>query len=568
VTSYVLAGLSPVTGYSFSVFARDSVGNTAKAVSVKLTTPSASHSVGGAVSGLSGTVVLQDNGASTLAVSGNGPFAFASLVHDHASYNVTVRTYPTGQRCSVAHGSGTVAGVNVTNVAVSCANSAPSASASDNFVRANGNLGPNWTDMADGGMAISGQTAMGGAGVTGDMWTEASFTSDQFAQITLTSAQLTGNQWIGAAVRAQHGGQDAYVALYTLQGGPQLMLFLRQGGAWNPLGSYNCGLLPAGTRIGMTAVGNTLSVTERLPSDTYAIQRIGYSDGTLTGGAPGVMANGTAKAATWSGGNAGFQVGYRGTSSGIANYDIVSANDGYGPQELRVLQPSHPASGVAHNLMIVLPVEPGLGTTYGDGLATVQALGAQDKYNLTVVEPTFAYYPWYGNSSSDRNVQYETFVTQELVPWLKQHLATTGKEQIWLLGFSKSGFGAQDLILKHPGVFALAASWDFPADMSSYDQYDGTVMNFGTDANFQANYRLTPSFVQAHAVPFQSGNRIWIGGYSLYQADMSNYDKLLTAAGIKHTTEIPAYAAQGWGSGWVPLAMAALYQDSLSLPVG
>jgi hypothetical protein len=561
VTSYIFKGLSPVTTYSFSVFARDSVGNTAKAASVTMTTPSAFHTVGGTVSGLSGTVVLQVNGGSTLAVGGNGPFAFASLFKDGARYNVTVRTYPAGQACPVVNGSGAVAGVNVANVAVRCAGSA-----SDNFARANGHLGPNWTDMADGGMAISAKAAVGGgSGVTGDIWTAASFTSDQFAQITLTSTQPTGGQWIGAAVRAQHSGQDAYVGLYSANNGsPQLMLFLRQGGGnWQQLGSYNCGPLPAGTRIGVAAVGNSVAVTEN------GVQRIGAGGATLTGGAPGIMAFGKAAASTWSGGNAGFRVSYQNTSSsGVQSYDVLSANDGYGPQVLRVLQPSHPASGVAHNFMIVLPVEPGLGTTYGDGLATVQALGAQDKYNLTIVEPTFKFHPWYGNSSSDPHVQYETFVTRELVPWLKQHFATTGNEQVWLLGFSKSGFGAQDLILRHPDVFTLAAGWDFPADMSSYDQYDESATNYGTNANFQANYRLTASFVQAHAAPFQHGNRIWIGGYALYQVDMSAYDQLLTAAGIAHSTETPAPAIQAWDSGWVSQALAALHQDSLNLPAG
>ncbi|MGN6520131.1 MAG: hypothetical protein ACTHK2_11980, partial [Dokdonella sp.] len=36
---------------------------------------------------------------------------------------VTVGTQPSGQTCSVANGSGTVSGANVTNVAVTCANS-------------------------------------------------------------------------------------------------------------------------------------------------------------------------------------------------------------------------------------------------------------------------------------------------------------------------------------------------------------------------------------------------------------------------------------------------------------
>ena len=80
------------------------------------------------------------------------------------------------------------------------------------------------------------------------------------------------------------------------------------------------------------------------------------------------------------------------------SYDVISANDGYGPQTLRVLRPRIRRPGVAHNFLIVLPVEAGLGTTYGDGLATLQALDAQDQYNLTIVEPSFAIDPWYADN--------------------------------------------------------------------------------------------------------------------------------------------------------------------------
>jgi predicted peptidase len=41
----------------------------------------------------------------------------------------------------------------------------------------------------------------------------------------------------------------------------------------------------------------------------------------------------------------------------------------------------------------------------------------------------------------------------------------TGDEQNWLIGFSRSGLGAQDLLLKHPDTFAVAASWDFPGQV-------------------------------------------------------------------------------------------------------
>ena len=155
-------------------------------------------------------------------------------------------------------------------------------------------------------------------------------------------------------------------------------------------------------------------------------------------------------------------------------------------------------------------------------------------------------------------------MTQELVPWIKQNLATTGHEQTWLIGFSKSGIGGQDLILKHPDLFSLAASWDFPADMSSYDQY-GAASSYGTDANFQANYRLTPAFLDAHKAPFLNNNRIWIGGYDVFQTDISDYNALLTAEGIAHSTETPQNVAHRWDSGWVPIALTSLYQDSLNL---
>jgi hypothetical protein len=259
---------------------------------------------------------------------------------------------------------------------------------------------------------------------------------------------------------------------------------------------------------------------------------------------------------------------YLGTDAqGIKLYSVISADNGDGPQIVRVLTPVHPASWVSHNFLIVLPVEAGLGSTYGDGLATLQALDAQDEYNLTIIEPTFAIDPWYANNPNDRDVQYETFMTQELVPWIKKSLATTGHEQVWLIGFSKSGLGAQDLILKHPDVFTLAASWDSPFDMSSYDQFGGDpAANYGTDANFQVNYRLTKAFVYGHRAPFLTCNRIWVGGYGLYATDDSDYNALLNSEGIAHSTETPQYMAHSWDSGWVPIALAALYQDSLNLP--
>src|SRR6266705_1488263 len=83
--------------------------------------PASSFAIGGTTSGLSGTVVLQNNGGDNLTISVNGGFTFAAALTNSSPYAVTVLAQPAGQICTVANGIGTVAGANITNVAVTCA---------------------------------------------------------------------------------------------------------------------------------------------------------------------------------------------------------------------------------------------------------------------------------------------------------------------------------------------------------------------------------------------------------------------------------------------------------------
>ena len=57
--------------------------------------------------------------------------------------------------------------------------------------------------MSDGGMAISSQVVVGTkSSYSGDIRTGETYLSNQSSQIEVTSTQLSGGQWIGAAVRA------------------------------------------------------------------------------------------------------------------------------------------------------------------------------------------------------------------------------------------------------------------------------------------------------------------------------------------------------------------------------
>jgi 6-phosphogluconolactonase (cycloisomerase 2 family) len=103
------------------VTASNSGGNTSFNLVITVNAPVINYSVGGSVSGLTGSgLVLANNGGNNLAIGANGAFTFTQLIATGANYAVTVATQPAGQNCTVAQGTGAVAGANVTNVAVTC----------------------------------------------------------------------------------------------------------------------------------------------------------------------------------------------------------------------------------------------------------------------------------------------------------------------------------------------------------------------------------------------------------------------------------------------------------------
>ncbi len=116
-TTYTFADAGSKTLYAW---ARDAAGNISASASAPVTVTLPTYTVGGSVSGLSGTVTLQNNGSDDLDLTSNGPYAFATALNDGAAYNVTVLNQPSGQLCSVDHYYGTIAGAAVSDINISC----------------------------------------------------------------------------------------------------------------------------------------------------------------------------------------------------------------------------------------------------------------------------------------------------------------------------------------------------------------------------------------------------------------------------------------------------------------
>lgn len=259
--------------------------------------------------------------------------------------------------------------------------------------------------------------------------------------------------------------------------------------------------------------------------------------------------------------------------NGAQTWSVYSSlNGGPGPVSTRVLPPSAPSSAYPHSFLLTLPVEPGQGSSFGDPLATIEALGAHNQYNLTVMQPGYAIDPWYADNPLDTTVSQETF-TLDALSWLQANFSVTGHEKVYLIGFSKSGIGGQGLIFRHPAVFQACASWDAPFGMTDYDGTDpdypsspvggGPSAVYGTSANFKSNYELDPVNLAAWkaASNFGTVNRLWTGGYFAFQGDVTAYDTTLTTAGILHSYALVLASAHNWAPtpGWVGPALAAMF---------
>ena len=94
---------------------------TANVAQVAISCVTNTYKIGGMVSGLAGSVVLQNNGGDDLTVANSGAFEFATQLVVGKNYAVTVKTNPPGQLCTVDAGSGTITDAAITSIKVTCA---------------------------------------------------------------------------------------------------------------------------------------------------------------------------------------------------------------------------------------------------------------------------------------------------------------------------------------------------------------------------------------------------------------------------------------------------------------
>jgi N-acetylneuraminic acid mutarotase len=272
----------------------------APAATTNGTPPPTTYTVGGNVSGLTGSgLVLQDNGGNNLSVAASGNFTFTTPINSGDAYSVTALTQPSGQNCSVTNGSGT-ATANVTTVQVACAN------ATNN----------QWT-------WVSGANVVNQTGVYGSLGTASPSNVPGARQNPVSWADAFGNLWLFGGF-----GLDS-----TGQGGDLNDLWKYSAGEWTWMAGSNVVNQPGvyGT-LGEAAPGNTPGARNSGVSWTDASGNFwlfggtDHDDFTNTGGFLNDLWKYSAGEWTWMGGsNLPNQLGIYGTQGTAAPGNIPGA---------------------------------------------------------------------------------------------------------------------------------------------------------------------------------------------------------------------------------------------------
>jgi len=247
--------------------------------------------------------------------------------------------------------------------------------------------------------------------------------------------------------------------------------------------------------------------------------------------------------------------------NGIIRYELKSPYQS-GTPSLRVLLPDkftdsgRPAKASGQRFLFVLPVESGDGRQFGDGLITVKDLNLHNLYGLVVIAPTFSQLPWYADNPTNPDIRQETHMIKAVVPAVDELFPSSGPHRL-LLGFSKSGWGAVSLLVRHPELFDAAAAWDAPLMIESPNHY-GMDRVFATQKHFDRYF--LPRQLREKSSALRERKRLALLGYGNFRDQMRSAHDLLVQLDIPHDYSDGPQRQHHWNSGWVQEAVKALME--------
>jgi len=234
-----------------------------------------------------------------------------------------------------------------------------------------------------------------------------------------------------------------------------------------------------------------------------------------------------------------------------------------GKVALRILPPQPYDSDKTYPAIYLLPVEKQGDHQYGDPIDEILKHKRHQKHAAFFVAPDFAQLPWYADHPTDPLIQQEKYFLEVVLPTVEENYPVIKQAEGRLLcGFSKSGWGAWSLLLRHPETFERAVAWDAPLMMEQQGKY-GNGPIFGTEENFK-QYRLT-SLLSEQQVQLKQHARLISLGYGNFRNEHIAMHAYLQKLEIPHIDRDGPQRKHDWHSGWVAEAVELLLTEKLDL---
>ncbi len=239
-----------------------------------------------------------------------------------------------------------------------------------------------------------------------------------------------------------------------------------------------------------------------------------------------------------------------------------------GPTRVEILLPDQMNPQKTYPVLYILPVgKPG--PEFGDGLVEAKKADVANKYGIICVAPQFTLVPWYGNHATDPQIRQEEHILKRLIPFIDSTYPTQrDKEGRWLIGFSKSGWGAFTLLMRNPEVFGYAAAWDAPLMITGDDPGAkkwgpmGIDKVFGTKETLQQF--LPTGLAKQNAASLKERKRLVLGVGAFWAGQVKKYHALLDQLGIPHFYREDLLGKHRWDTGWLPAIVENLVEVARS----
>jgi pimeloyl-ACP methyl ester carboxylesterase len=229
---------------------------------------------------------------------------------------------------------------------------------------------------------------------------------------------------------------------------------------------------------------------------------------------------------------------------------------------VRVLEPDNLAALENPRVVYLLPSTPELSHRSGDGLDQVLQHDLHNQHGLVFVAPTYSDWPWMTDLPDQPMFQQLMFFLEEVVPFIDDQYPSLPR---LMIGYSKGGSAALQILLRYPEKFAAAAAFDSPVMKTQPDQWE--MPYFWPNPEHFEDFSI-PHLLRTRGAELGDNPRIALHGYGNFGRDapdwshdhLSEAHELLDELGIAHVYDNAKRRAHRWDSGWLPEAIASLVQ--------